>query len=224
MSETLSQIDLTQAEIATLPAAIRRKVEAAFGPANTASGAWMLVGAPTEAAASVVGAAIARVALVVGAHAAARQEKNIERLLELIAEGLPHSDGDFELELENAEMRAQYLAETKLLTATEVRAQSGLNPRNKSEPASRWKREGKIFAVRKGGVDLYPAFQFTDGAPKGVIKSILAELAKDFTPWQIAFWFESGNGWLGGEAPQDCLGKPDEVVLAAKRLAGPTIG
>ena len=124
----------------------------------------------------------------------------------------------------NAEMRAQYLAETKLLTAIEVRAQSGLNPRNKSEPASRWKREGKIFTVRKGGVDLYPAFQFTDGAPKGVMKSVLAELAEDFTPWQIAFWFESGNGWLDGEAPQDCLGKPDEVVLAAKRLAEPTIG
>ena len=117
VAKTLSQIGLTQAEIAKLPAAIRRKVEAAFGPANTANGTWMLVGAPTEAAASVFGTAIARVALVAGAHAAARQEKNIERLLELIVEDLPRSDGDLELELENAEMRAQYLAETKLLTA-----------------------------------------------------------------------------------------------------------
>ena len=224
MSETLSQIGLTSAEIAKLPAAIRRKVEAAFGPDNKANGTWMLVGAPTAATASVVGTAIERVALVAGAHAVARQEKNIDRLLELIVEDLPRSDGDLELELENAEMRAQYLAETKLLTAAEVRAQSGLNPRNKSEPASRWKREGKIFAVRKGGVDLYPAFQFTDGSPKRVIKSILAEIGEGYTPWQIAFWFESGNGWLDGEAPQDCLSQPDDVIVAAKRLAEPTIG
>lgn len=222
MSQTLSHFDLTPAEIAKLPAALRRKIEAAFGPIDKANGAWMLVGAPSERAAALVDHALARLPAAIAANAAAVQERNIDRLLEIIANDIPIADA--ELELENAEMRADYLARTKLLTAGQVRAQSGLNPRNKSEPASRWKREGKVFAVRKGGVDLFPAFQFKDGEPRPVIRKILAEFDDQFTPWQIAFWFESGNGWLDGEEPQDCLSREDDVITAAKRLSEPTIG
>jgi hypothetical protein len=222
MSETLSQIDLTPAEIAKLPAALRRKIEAAFGPAHAADSVWMLVGAPSEQAATLLDHALARLPAIFASQTAALQERNIEKLLEIIADDLPIADAA--LELENAEMRADYLAQTKLLTAAQVREQSGLKPQNRSEPASRWKREGKIFAVRKGGVDLYPAFQFKDGEPRPVIRKILAELADGFTPWQIAFWFESGNGWLDGEEPQDCLYQEDGVVMAAKRLAERTIG
>ena len=224
MSETLTQIDLTPAEIAQLPAAIRRKIEAAFSPANKANGQWMLIGVQTAASAIVVGSAIAQVERVAAAHAAARQERNIERLLEIFAEDQPRSDLDAELELENAQMRAEYLAETPLLTAAQVRDQSGLKPRNKSEPASRWKRERKIFAVRKGGVDFYPAFQFEDGAPMPVIKQVLTKLPKDMSVWQIAFWFDTGNGWLDGQAPQECLGKPEGVLHAAQQIAEPAFG
>ncbi|MEL7322595.1 MAG: hypothetical protein AAFN03_11435 [Pseudomonadota bacterium] len=224
MTEALSQIELSESEIAKLPAPLRRKIQAAFGPADMANGTWMLVGAASAATATIVGSAIAQVALVASNYAAARSEKNIERLLEMIVEDMPRDPVDIELEIENAEMRAEYLAANKLLSAQEVRDQSGLKPRNKSEPASRWKREGKIFAVRKGAIDLYPAFQFVDGTPRPVIKKILAEIGDDFTSWQIAFWFESGNGWLDGEEPQDCLDQVDAVVMAAKRLAEPTIG
>lgn len=137
---------------------------------------------------------------------------------------MPFAGTNPELDLENVKMRAACLAETKLLTAAQVCEQSGLNPRKKSEPASRWKREKRIFAVRKGGVNLYPAFQFAGGRPRPVIRKILAETADSFTPWQIAFWFESGNGWLDGEQPQDCLDRAEDVVMAAKRLAEPAIG
>lgn len=224
MTEALSQIELSESEIAKLPAPLRRKIQAAFGPADMANGTWMLVGAASAATATIVGSAIAQVVLLASNYAAARSEKNIERLLEMIVEDMPRDPVDIELEIENAEMRAEYLAANKLLSAQEVRDQSGLKPRNKSEPASRWKREGKIFAVRKGAIDLYPAFQFVDGTPRPVIKKILAEIGDDFTSWQIAFWFESGNGWLDGEEPQDCLDQVDAVVMAAKRLAEPTIG
>lgn len=222
LSETLSQIDLTPADIAKLPAALRQKIEAAFGPIELANGAWMLVGARTEQVAALVDQVLMRLPAVFAARAGALQERNIAKLLEIIADDLPLANA--ELELENAEMRADYLAQTKLLTAAQVREQSGLNPQNKSEPASRWKREGKIFAIRKSGIDLYPAFQFKDGEPRPVIRKILAEIADQFTPWQLAFWFESGNGWLDGEEPQDCLDRVEDVVLAAKRLAQPTIG
>ena len=224
MSEALSHIDLTQAEIASLPKPIRAKIESAFGPVDRVSGKWVLVGSPSAATATVVAAAIKQVATLAQNHLAARQEDNIERLLEIVLEDTPRADVDIELKLENVEMRAEYLSETKLLRAQDIRQQSGLTPRNKSEPASRWKREKKIFAVRRGGIDLYPAFQFVDGQPHPTIKKILSAFGDDFTPWQIAFWFESGNGWLDGEEPQNSLGDEQGVVTAARRLSEPTIG
>ena len=105
-----------------------------------------------------------------------------------------------------------------------MRAASGLKPRNRSEPTSRWKREGRLFAVRRAGVDLYPSFQFADGAPLPVIKDVLAALPGHMTGWQIAMWFGSGNGWLDGAEPQDRLSDPDAVVDAARKLADSAVG
>ncbi len=224
MSEILSQIHLTPAETAGLPAPIRRKIEAAFGPIDKANGDWRLVGSRSEPVAALVDKALMRLPAIATVHAEMIRKRNIDKLLEIIAADMPHADVDANLELENAEMRAEYLGETRLLTAVQVREQSGLEPRNKSEPASRWKREGKIFAVRKGGVDFYPAFQFEDGAPKPVIKKVLAELPDDLSSWQTAFWFDSGNGWLDGAEPQDCLDQPDNVIEAARMFARPAIG
>ncbi len=224
MSGALSQIELTSAEIAGLPEALRRKIEAAFGPADKPTGEWMLVGAKTPHVAAILDRTLASLLPIATAHAAALQERHIEKLLEIIAEDLPRARVEAELDLDNARLRAAYLAETPLLTAAEVRQQSGLTPRNKSEPASRWKREGKLFALRKGSVDLYPAFQFEDGTPKPVMGKILAALPGEMTPWQTALWFASGNGWLDGEEPQNCLARPEEVIEAAKRLAEPNIG
>lgn len=224
MPETLSQIDLTPAEVAGLPPEIRRKIEAAFGPVGNASGQWKLIGTQSGSTAHVVEKAIHQVAAFAETYAAARQEKNIERLIDIIAEDVPRSGVDLELELDNAELRAAYLEETPLLSAQDVRAQSGLKSANKSEPASRWKREKKAFAVRHRGVDLYPAFQFEDGAPKPVMRKILEAMPDDMSQWQIAFWFESGNGWLDGAEPQSCLNDVEAVIYAAERLAEPTVG
>jgi hypothetical protein len=161
---------------------------------------------------------------LVALQEAARQERNIEKFLEIIAADLPHDDIDAELEIENARMRADYLRETRLLTAAMVRERSGLRPHNKSEPASRWKRERKIFAIRREGIDLYPAFQFQDGSPRPVIKEVLSALPDGLSAWQIAFWFESGNGWLDGAAPQQMLEQPNRVVEAARQFATPAVG
>jgi len=121
-------------------------------------------------------------------------------------------------------MRSTYLAEVKLLTASQVHEQSGLGSRNKSEQASRWKRDSKIFAVRKGVTYLYQAFQYENGQTRRIIGKILADINDKFTPWQIAFWFESGNGWLNGEEPQNCLDRVEDMIMAAKRFAEPTVG
>ena len=80
------------------------------------------------------------------------------------------------------------------------------------------------FAIQDGEKDLFPAFQFADGQPLPVIKKILEALPDYLSPWQTAFWFESGNGWLDGEVPQECLKNESEVIDAAEQLAKPEIG
>ena len=95
---------------------------------------------------------------------------------------------------------------------------------NSSEPASRWKREKRVFAVRAGSARLFPRFQFADGYPLPVIKEVLKCLPDDMTPWQIAFWFRSGNGWLDGRSPEEALDDEDGVLNAAERLREPAIG
>ena len=95
---------------------------------------------------------------------------------------------------------------------------------NPSEPASRWRREKRVFAVRKGRAQLYPRFQFADGQPLPVIKQVLKRLPAGMTPWQIAFWFRSGNGWLDGRSPEEALGDEDHVLNAADRLCDSVVG
>ena len=90
----------------------------------------------------------------------------------------------------NAEMRATYLKTTELYTAEDIQG-----------PSAKWKRAGRVFAIQDGEKDLFPAFQFADGKPLPIIKKILEALPDYLSPWQTAFWFESGNGWLGGKNP-----------------------
>lgn len=125
---------------------------------------------------------------------------------------------------ENRELRRDYVYETPMLTARQIHRMSGLHPRNMSEPASRWKAEGKTFGLRLGSLNYYPTFQFEDGCPRPVVKAVLAEIPATMTTWQTALWFASTNGWLDGDRPQDRLNDAAQVVRAARRLAEPAYG
>lgn len=220
----LSLLDLSSEDLAALPAPLRDKIAAQFGPADKLSGEWLLVGARQHWMASIIERAVDVLHRSAAARRAEITEAHIESLVEVLLDGAPRSKVELDLEADNAQLRAAYLRGTKTLTAAEVRKFSGLAPKNKSEPASRWKREGKVFAVRHKGADHFPAFQFVDGAPIPALREILAALPGDLTPWQTAFWFASGNGWLDGAAPQDMLADPDRVVTAARRLSEPAVG
>lgn len=222
--EPLSLLDLSADDIAKLPAALRTKIAAAFGRRNDLSGKWVIVGAGQDWQADLVRGAMRALPRIATERRHAISERNIESLVDILLSGAPRAQVDEDLEFDNAKLRADYLQSTPTLTGAGVRAASGLKPKNKSEPASRWKREGKIFAVRRGGVDLYPSFQFADGVPLPVMKQVLAALPEDLTPWQIALWFASGNGWLDSAAPQATLAAPDNVVDAATRLSEPAVG
>jgi len=115
------------------------------------------------------------------------------------------------IETENAEIRRAYLDQTKFLDP----------PKSLRDRLEQWKRERKIFAVRDHNANRYPVFQFENGYPKPVINKILKAMPGDISPWQTALWFRSGNGWLSGDVPQNCLGDIDRVVNAAARLAQP---
>ena len=128
------------------------------------------------------------------------------------------------LAFDNLAARLEYFADTPTLTSEQIHGASGLASRNTSEPASRWKKEGRTFAVRLGRRDLYPAFQFLDGKPRDVVRDVLAALPADMTAWQTAFWFASGNGWLDGDEPQQRLDDGERLVEAARRLSEPASG
>lgn len=145
------------------------------------------------------------------------REHRLERALAWLVEAGPGIEA--ELALDNLELRKQYMDETPMLTAAQIHRMSGLGSTNTSEPASRWKAEGKTFAIRLRGRDHYPAFQFQDGSPRPVIKAVLAALPAAMTPWQTALWFASGNGWLDGDEPRRRLDDGDPVVEAARNLA-----
>ncbi len=224
MTEALSLIDLTPGEIDRLPASLRRRIGGSSRSEDSPPGAWLLVGERTEGRAELLERALEMLPTLAAERGYRLSEANIEKILDVILSDAPRPRIENELEIDNARLRSRYIQETPLLTGAEVRAASGLKPRNKSEPASRWKREGKLFAVRRSGIDHYPAFQFADGSPRPAIKAILAALPKDMTGWQIAMWFASGNGWLDGAEPQERLSDPDAVVEAACSLADPAVG
>lgn len=154
----------------------------------------------------------------------AKQAERIDRLVEAMIEDEPRSALDEALEIDNAALRARYLESVPTYTAAELHAIAGSSAANRSALASGWKADGRVFAVPHRGVDRFPAFQFADGRPRAVVASILEALPEGMTPWQIAFWFASGNGWLEDAAPADRMDDADAVLQAARRMREPTIG
>lgn len=91
----------------------------------------------------------------------------------------------------------------------------GTNP---SATPTRWEREGKISALRQGGRNLYPGFQFdASWSPLPVVRRTLQALGPRWSGESVALWFTARNGWLDGARPVDLLqSEPDRVVTAAE--------
>lgn len=223
-AQSLLTFHLEPEDLAGLPAALRKKLKRAQNEIKTTGGEWILVRAESGRDARLVDKTMRALPRIASRKRSSMTEQNIETLIDMLLQGENRAEVDEDLILDNANLRASYLTATPTLNAAKVRSLSGLSPKNKSEPASRWKREGRIFAVRYKSIDLFPEFQFRDGEPRPVIKMILETLPDHLTPWQIALWFASGNGWLDGEAPQDCLATPEIVREAARRMNEHAIG
>jgi hypothetical protein len=122
----------------------------------------------------------------------------------------------------NAEARRELLSEFPALTSAEVAGAAGSRAANRASLANRWRDEGKVFAIRVGEQQLYPAFQFDEhGRPVGTVASVLAAFDSQLTDWQTALWFTAPTGWLGGRRPVDAIAEePESVIEAAAREMG----
>lgn len=118
----------------------------------------------------------------------------------------------------NAEARKFVLQGAEWVNAARLSEIAGFSGQNASAQPNKWKREGKIFALRHDGCDLYPGYALDPDAQYRPVKGlapILRAFVTELDPWDIAIWFASSNGFLGGAAPKDLLMSAPEHVLAA---------
>jgi ribosomal 50S subunit-recycling heat shock protein len=153
----------------------------------------------------------------------ARHEAAIAKLAEVMLPD-PLMEARGALALDNLKLRDRFVAEEAVLTSLDVGERSGHQSGNPYATAARWKKAGMIFSINHRGAEYFPAFQFRDGRPHPAIAKVLATLPRKLTPWQIAFWFVSTNGWLDGDAPKDRLEDVGKVVAAAEREGEEVMG
>lgn len=123
----------------------------------------------------------------------------------------------------NATARRELLEEFPALTSGEVADAASSRASNRASLANRWREERKVFAIRVGDQQLYPAFQFDDGGrPLEAVAAVLEQLdGSHLSDWQTALWFTTPTGWLGGYRPVDLLREqPEAVIDAAARESG----
>ena len=224
MMEASTQIRLPSVRLADLPVTTRKQIIEIYGEERCSHKDWILLPELGSSIGYEYGNAVLKFAEIAEAYLEEQETSKLESLMKLLTEKYTLNRIDSLIERENVELRADYLTRNKLITSYDIHVLSGCKSTNTSEPASRWKREGRIFAVRGRKTFLYPSFQFLNGKPRPIIKAVLDIIAEDFSSWQIAFWFESGNGWLDGEEPQDCLNQKEDILQAAKYDVGITIG
>ncbi len=106
---------------------------------------------------------------------------------------------------------------TEWLTAAQISSLVDLGNANPVAAVSRWKRQGRIFALRRGGKDYYPRYALgSDFRPLPVIKDVLNVLA-GYDSELLAAWFDSTSRFLGGKRPREVMAMDPAKVLASAR-------
>jgi hypothetical protein len=218
------------AGFATLPASEAKRVRARHPELETPEGQG-----PTER--HVVVALTARdedeAAQIADLVTAARSALSSQRgaLREVIDALLPvgrltMSPALLEQAQRNATARAELADEFGLLSSADVAELAGSRAANAAALASRWRKEGRVFAVEVDAATRYPGFQFDpEGRAVPVVAKVLAALGSKLSGWELALWFTGSNDWLGGVRPVDVLtSAPEQVAGAARALADELLG
>lgn len=155
------------------------------------------------------------------------REQKLEDLVDFIAGQMVVPSGvDIQMAQRLAARHAGVLNEFGFATAEQLADANHSRATNRNALADNWKKRRQVFTVRHRDEsgrrrEVYPLFQFEDHKPIKVVHPVLEAFGEHKSPWKIALWFTSNNGWLPGQArPVDLLqSAPHAVVQAARRDA-----
>jgi hypothetical protein len=184
----------------------------------------VLVDTPNRAVRETIRDIVEHVPAIVEARQNKLTDDAIDALVSVYMRAPPSAEVERLLYDSNAKARARFLEECPSFTSKDLADIAGHGSKNKSMTASRWKTKNKVFSIKHGGIEYFPAFQFEDGQPIEIVGKVLALLGEKKSGWQLAFWFTSPNGWLAGKRPVDILKDGEAVAMAAARESEDIIG
>jgi hypothetical protein len=155
------------------------------------------------------------------------RERKLEELVGFLAgQMVVPSAVDMQMVQRLAARHARILTEFGFVTAEQLADANQSRADNRNALADNWKKRHQVFAVRHRDEagrmrEVFPLFQFENFKPIKAIQPVLEAFGAHKSPWKLALWFTSNNGWLPGQArPVDLLGSdPQAVVRAARRDA-----
>lgn len=107
------------------------------------------------------------------------------------------------------------------LTAQQVAEIGHRSKTNPSAHTSKWKKLKQIFSIPYKSKDYYPGYGLDPAQeyrPLPALKPIIEAFGEGASGWELAFWFDSPNSYLGGKRPKERLAEDPEKVLCAAQL------
>ena len=162
-------------------------------------------------------------------HTGKVRTRKLEELIEIFTENLvAPSNVDVSMARRLAARRARLLKEFGWTTAEKLAVANGSQAANRHALVDNWKKRHQVFSVphrdaKEGQREVFPLFQFDeDHRPIKAMREIIEAFGERKSPWKLALWFTSNNGWLPNQArPVDLLtSSPNDVIEAARRDAG----
>ena len=156
------------------------------------------------------------------------REQKLGEMVEFIAgQMVVPSSVDLQMAQRVAVRHARVLNEFGYATAGELADANQSRAANRHALADNWKKRRQVFAVRQPDAagrarEVFPLFQFDGHQPIKAVQGVLEAFGESKSPWKLALWFTSNNGWLPAQArPVDLLASaPEAVVQAARSDAG----
>jgi len=201
--------------------ASRRNGNAAAAAATATTVVTIPVDVPVvpglEESAATVKSTLEAIAPFVAEAIVTRQDEVFRAVVDAIIETTPIRKLDaMRAELEQRAIAAIFSG-TEWLTAEQLGRSRAPDARNPHAAANRWRNDGKLFAISKGGTQYFARYAFDEAYdPLPVIAEVI-EVMPGLSAYRLASWFESTNSYLGGRRPRDCLRDDPTAVVAAAR-------
>lgn len=190
-----------------------------------AGGRAFVLEVSNEAASGTLLASLSLLDRLLSEKIAAVRERCLEEMIDFMAARMVvPSQAEAEMAQRLAVRHARVLNEFGYFTAEQLADMNHSRSGNRSALADNWRKRRQVFAVPHPDRsarerDVFPAFQFDHGKPIKLVQTVLEIFDGRKTPWKLALWFTSNNGWLPDNArPVDLLqADPQAVAQAARR-------